>query len=220
MNSYETLQHKALGVAFILAPLLLALGSAAYLTGIGLTPFGTDSWVDGLVSAYGFLLMIPVSFELARILGQRSPVFGLICAILGLGWGMSVVAAVFKIVQMGIINAGLNESIWTVVESMPGALLVMLPSLLGMLGLLLLGVGLFWKGGIPRWAAGLLIVGTVFLAIGVGGGADIASWQTKVFTPLATVAFLMALAPIGLRYLGGGHPSNAVEMTQAEMNAA
>ena len=87
MNTYQTLQQKALGLAFILAPLLMVLGSAAFVLGIGLTPFGTDSWVDGIFSAYGFLLMIPVVLELARILGQRAPIFGLICAILGLGWG-------------------------------------------------------------------------------------------------------------------------------------
>ena len=47
MNTYQTLQQKALGLAFILGPLLLTLGAAVYVLGIGLTPFGTDSWVDG-----------------------------------------------------------------------------------------------------------------------------------------------------------------------------
>lgn len=203
MNTYETLQRKALGLAFVLAPLLLALGSAAYVLGIGLTPFGTDSWVDGIFAAYGFLLMIPVTFELARILGQRAPVFGLICAILGLGWGMSTVAAALKIVQMGIVNAGLNESIWSVMETAPGGLLLMLPSLLAFVGFLALGVGLLWKGGIARWAALLMIIGSVLFFLGVAGGAEIAAWQTKVLTPLATLAYLAALAPIGLRYLAG-----------------
>lgn len=203
MNTYETLQQKALGLAFVLAPLLMVIGSAAYVLGIGLTPFGTDSWVDGVFAAYGFLLMIPVTFELARILGQRAPVFGLICAILGLGWGMSTVAAALKIVQMGIVNAGLNESIWTVMETAPGSLLLMLPSLLAFVGFLALGTGLLWKGGIPRWAAVLMIAGSVLAFVGVAGGAEIAAWQTKVLTPLATIAYLAALAPIGLRYLAG-----------------
>lgn len=201
MNTYETLQQKALGLAFVLAPLLMVIGSAAYVLGIGLTPFGTDSWVDGVFAAYGFLLMIPVTFELARILGQRAPVFGLICAILGLGWGMSTVAAALKIVQMGIVNAGLNESIWTVMETAPGSLLLMLPSLLAFVGFLALGAGLLWKGGIPRWAAVLMIAGSALAFVGVAGGAEIAAWQTKVLTPLATIAYLAALAPIGLRYL-------------------
>ena len=203
MNTYETLQQKALGLAFVLAPLLMVIGSAAYVLGIGLTPFGTDSWVDGVFAAYGFLLMIPVTFELARILGQRAPVFGLICAILGLGWGMSTVAAALKIVQMGIVNAGLNESIWTVMETAPGSLLLMLPSLLAFVGFLALGAGLLWKGGIPRWAAVLMIAGSVLAFVGVAGGAEIAAWQTKVLAPLATVAYLAALASIGLGYLAG-----------------
>ena len=212
MNRYQSLQKKSLGLAFILAPLLMVIGSAAFVLGLGLTPFGTDSWVDGILSAYAFLIMIPVSFELARILGQRAPVFGLICAIMGLGWGMSTVAAALKIVQMGIINAGLNESIWSVMDASPGILWIMPPSMLAIVGFLLLGVGLLWKGGIPRWAAVLMIVGSVSYFVGVAGGAEIAAWQTKVLTPLASVAFLAALAPIGLRYLAGDSQAYDLEM--------
>jgi hypothetical protein len=213
MNRYQTLQKKAVGLGFILGPLLMMLGAAAYVMGIGLTPFGTDSWVDGILSAYGFLILIPVSFELARILGQRSPVFGLVCAIMGMGWGMSIVAAALKVIQMAIINAGLNESIWVVIDAMPATSFILIGSLVGMLSMLLLGVGLLWKGGIPSWAAGLLIVGTILYAIGVGGGADIAWWQTSVAVPLGCLAYFAALAPTGLRYLTGD--SQVVELSTA-----
>lgn len=211
MNRYQTLQHKAVGLAFILAPLFLVIGSAAFVLGIGLTPFGTDSWVDGILMAYGFLLMIPVVLELSRILGQRAPVFGLICALLGLGWGMSIVAAAARSIQMGIVNAGLNESIWTVMDAAPGMLLILLPSLLAFVGLLLLGAGLAWKGGIPRWAAVALIVGALFHFVGVAGGAEIAAWQTKVLTPLACLLYLAALAPIGLGYVAGRRQGHRLE---------
>ena len=213
MNTYQNLQHKALGLAFILAPLLMVIGSAAFVLGIGVTPFGTDSWVDGLLIAYAFLLMVPVTLELARMLGQRAPAFGLICAILGLGWGMSTVPAALKIMQMGIIEAGLNQSVWSIMDTAPAALLLILPSMLAIVGFLALGVGLLWKGGISRWAALLMIVGSALYFLGVAGGADIAVWQTKVFTPLATVAYLAALAPIGLRYLTGD--SKAYELETA-----
>lgn len=215
MNTYQTLQQKMVGLAFILAPLLLVIGAAAFVLGIGVSPFGTDSWVDGTFMAFGFLLMIPVAWELSRILGQRAPIFGLICAILGLGWGMSIVAAAARNFQMGMINAGLNEPIWTVMDSAPGMLFLMLPSLLSIIGFLLLGVGLLWKGGIPRWAAGLLIIGSVSFFVGVAGGAEIAAWQTKVLTPLAHIAFLVALAPIGLRYLAGDSQAYELELTTA-----
>ena len=80
-------------------------------------------------------------------------------------------------------------------DASPGILWIMPPSMLAIVGFLLLGVGLLWKGGIPRWAAVLMIVGSISYLVGVAGGAEIAAWQTKVLTPLASVAFLAALAP-------------------------
>ena len=205
MNAYQTLQQKALGLAFILAPLLLVLGGAAFVLGIGLTPFGTDSVVDVVLFGYGAMLMIPVFLELARILGQRAPVFGLICAVAGLFWAFFEIPVTLKLVQMDIIDAGLNQSIWAIAGVHPAWLPIFpIVVLIGHIAPLLLGIGLLWKGGIPRWAAGLLIVGAILLVIGVGGGAEIAFWQTGIVYPLATVAFLAALAPIGLRYLAGG----------------
>lgn len=204
MNTYQNLQQKALGLAFILGPLLMTIGAAAYVLGIGLTPFGSDSWVDGILGAYGFLFMIPICFELARILGQRAPFFGIICAVAGLGWGLTTIPAAARLIQMDIINAGLNESIWNVMGTSPGWTPLFIGSLMGMLALLLLGAGFLRKGGLPRRAAGLLILATIFFAIGIGGGADITWWQRSIFYPLACVAYLAALAPIGWRYLAGG----------------
>ena len=212
MNTYQTLQQKALGLAFILGPLLLVIGAAAYVLGIGLTPFGTDSVVDAIFLGYGVMLMIPVFLELARILGQRAPVFGVICAIAGLGWVLFEIPVALKLTQMDIINAGLNESIWAISLSSARWTPLIMGLLLGHLAPLLFGIGFLWKGGIPRWAAGLLIVGAILFVIGVGGGAEIAFWKTGIVYPLSTLAFLVALAPIGLRYLAGDSQVYELEM--------
>lgn len=212
MNTYQTLQQKALGLAFILGPLLTLLGSAAYLLGIGRSPLSPYSWVNGIFMVYGFLLMIPVVLELSRILGQRAPIFGLICAILGLGWGISIIPAATRVMHAGMINAGLDVSMNTVLDSMPGMLVLMLPSLLSIIGFLLLGVGLLWQGGIPRWAAGLLIVGSALFFVGVNGGAE---FTEQILILLSHAAFLVALTPIGLRYLAGDSQVYELEMATA-----
>lgn len=212
MNTYQTLQQKMVGLAFILGPLLTIIGSVAYMLGIGRSPLSPYSWVDGIFMAYGFLIMIPVVLELSRILGQRAPIFGAICAILGLGWGISIIPAATRTMQAGMINAGMDESISTILEAMPGLLALMLPSLLSIVGFLLLGGGLLWKGGIPRWAAGLLVAGSIFFFGGVLGGTESIE---KILTILSHVFFLVALAPIGLRYLAGDSQAYELEMATA-----
>jgi len=215
MNTYQALQQKMLGLAFILGPLLMVIGAAAYVMGIGLTPFGTDSWVDAIFLAYGVMLMIPVFLGLARILGQRAPVFGIICAVAGLCWVLFEIPVALKLTQMDIINAGLNESIWAISLSSANWTPLFIGLALGHFAPLLLGIGFLWKGGVPRWAAGLLILGAILFAVGVGGGTDIAFWQTGIVYPLSTLAFLAALAPIGLRYLGSDSQVYELEMATA-----
>jgi hypothetical protein len=215
MNTYQNLQQKVLGLAFILGPLLMTIGAAIYLLGIERSPDGTSSWVEGIFIAYWSLLFVPIYFGLARILGERSPIFGIICAITGMGMAMGIVPGTARILQMDIIQAGLNESIWNVLGSHPGWTPIFLYLMLGMFTSLLLGVGLLWKGGVPRWTAVLLILAPIFFVLGQGAGEDIAWWQVFVCYPLACLTWLVALAPIGLRYLAGNSQAYELEMATA-----
>ena len=213
--TYQTLQQKALGLAFILGPLLMTIGAAIYLLGIERSPDGTSSWVEGIFLGFGALIMVPCYFELARILGQRAPVFGIICAVTGLGWAIGLLPSSFRIMQVEIINAGLNESIWNVGFIHLGWVPFSIWMFLGMFTSLFLGIGLLWKGGISRWSAVLLILAPIFFVLGQGAGEDIAWWQVYIFYPLACVTWLAAMAPLGLRYLGGDSQVYEFEMVTA-----
>ena len=213
MNTYQTLQQKVLGAAFILGPLLMTVGAGIYLLGIERSPDGTSSWVEGIFMGFGVLIMVPCYFELARILGQRAPVFGIICAVTGLGWAIGLLPASFRIMQVEIINAGLNESIWNVGFIHLGWVPFFIWMFLGMFTSLFLGIGLLWKGGISRWSAVLLILAPIFFVLGQGAGEDIAWWQVYIFYPLACVTWPAAMAPLGLRYLAGD--SRVVEFEMA-----
>ena len=76
MSTYQQLQQKALGIAFIL--------------GIERSPDGTSSWVEGIFMAMAFALMVPVNLELSRVLGQGAPRLGIYCAAttVGLAFGI------------------------------------------------------------------------------------------------------------------------------------
>jgi hypothetical protein len=203
MNTYQSLQQKVLGLAFILGPLLLTMGAVIYLLGIERSPDGTTSWVEGIFMAFGMLMMVPSYFELARILGQRAPLFGILCTITGLGWAVAIVPAVARLIQVDIINAGLNESIWNVIGKHPGWVPLFIAIGLGMFTSLFLGSGLLWRGGVSRWIAVLLILAPIFFFLGQGEGENIAWWRVNIFYPLACLTWLAALAPIGVRYLAG-----------------
>lgn len=54
--------------------------------------------MDAIFLAYGGLIMISVFLELARILGQRAPIFGMICAVAGISWGLMAMQ------KMGVVG--------------------------------------------------------------------------------------------------------------------
>ncbi len=201
MTRYQQLEQKALGIAFIAGPLLLTIGALLFLLDIGLNYDGVSSWVEGVFDAYAFLIFVPIYFNLARMLGERTPLFGIICAITGLGIGFGVVPSSSRITQAALYQAGFEVPIFSL--SHPGMIPLLLWMFLGIFTSLFLGIGFLRKGGIPRWTAILLILAPILLVIGQGGDETIAWWQTHIFYPLACMTWLVAFGSIGWRYLSG-----------------
>lgn len=200
MNNYQQLSTKALGVAFIAAPLLLITGMLTYMLGIGGDAFGVSSWAEGVLLSYAFLLFVPVFLGLARILGARAPRLGLLTAVTGLGIGFGILPSNARIIQAGLANAGYDIAIFSL--NAPGMPILILYMALGLFTPIALGLGFLRYGGIPRWNAVLLIIAPIAFVMGQGGDESIALWQVRILYPLATVIWFLALAPIGMRLLG------------------
>ena len=191
--TYEQLIRKALGVAFIGGPALFVLAAIVKLN-VGME---RESFVEGILIGYGSILFVAVFLELARVLGQEMPVFGLLCAMFGLaGMTAAMVPAAARVWQLIFLRHGVSESVWVLIRTSPELLALGLLAPLGPLTSVLLGAGLWRTSGLARWAALLLVL---------AGGAFILAQALQIgflfFYPLATVAWLIALAPVGWRYL-------------------
>ena len=81
---YKNLQQKALGLAFIFGPILITAAAVVFILGINPTLDGVGSVTEGVIGFYGSILLILIYLELAKLLGQRSPYFGIFCALTGL----------------------------------------------------------------------------------------------------------------------------------------
>lgn len=199
MTRYQQLEQKLLGLACILAPLLLVIGAATFLLDIGVTSYRVASWVEGIFIAFAFLLFVPVYLGLARLLGESAPRFGLLCATLCVGIGFGIIPAGHRITQAALDEAGHAIPIFTL--SHQGSIPIILYMFFGMLTSILLGTGFLRYGGVARWSAILLILAPIVFVLGQGGDESIATLQVKVIYPLSTVIWFAALAPIGWQLL-------------------
>jgi hypothetical protein len=203
MNGYQNLCQKFLGIAFIVGPLLFIL--AALVFTVITVQHGSELeaqerlYTEGFFMSYAVILFIPIYLELARLLGQHCPRYGLLCAVLGLfGMAAAVLAATARIWQLTFIRAGINESVWDLLAATPELMPLALLAPFGPLTNALLGIGLLRVPAFPRWSAVLLIVGGISFVLAQAVGIAI-----TFFYPLATIAWFVALAPLGWRYLTG-----------------
>ena len=199
MSRFDQYQHKLLGLAFIVGPLLLVMAALAFLLSVGLSSHGVSSWMEGVLMTLAFLLFVPIYLHLARVLGQRAPRLGLVCTITGLGIGLGMIPASIRLTQVGLDQLGVDVALFSLQP--PGQAVLVLWMGLGLLTTILLGIGFLVNGGLPRWTAVLLIVAPIIFMMGQGGDESIAWWQINIMYPLGCAAYFAAFAPIGWRYL-------------------
>lgn len=209
MSRYDQYVTKLTGVTYILAPLLMVLGAAVYVSGMQRSADGTSSWVEGILLGFGILMMVPVIFDLARRLGQRAPRLAIFCAVTGLGMALGVIPANYRVLQESLALAGINESVWAIVDLHAGGVPFIIWMGLGFLSFILLGIGFLWKGGLARSSAIMLALAPILFVVGQGGDETIAWWQVNIFYPLACLTWLATLAPTGWGMLTRGAAASA-----------
>jgi len=213
--TYQNLQQKALGLAFILGPALFLAAAIIFVLGINVTPDGVGSVTEGVIGFYGAILFIVVYLELARLLGQKSPYFGIVCAVTGLLGAACGVSAMDDRVTRGIlVAAGVDGALYQTIQSTEtGALLAVgLVCLFFPLTSILLGSGFLRTKTVPGWAAIALILAGICFA---GGQVTETQFGLTVLYPLSGILWLAALAPVGLRYLAGDGQAYEAEMAAA-----
>ena len=215
MNRYQNLYQKFLGIAFIVGPLIFLLAALEFVRITAQLGFELAAqeqlYREGILMSYAVILFIPIYLELARLLGQDFPRYAIVCAVLGLfGMAVAIVAATARIWQLTFINAGVNESVWDLLAGTPQIMAVALLGPLGPLTSLLLGICLLRVPTFSRWQAALLIVAGIAFVMAQAGGVAI-----NFLYPLATVAWFVALTPMGWRILMGKTVEGQLARTEA-----
>jgi hypothetical protein len=95
--------------------------------------------VEGVLLTLAFLLFVPIYLHLAAVMGERAPVFGLICTITGLGIGLGMTPSSVRIIQAGLDQIGVDVGLFSLQP--PGQMILVLWMGLGLLTTIPLGIG-------------------------------------------------------------------------------
>ena len=194
----DRLQDKVAGACLIIGALLMTPNTfLEYREG------GALFWA-GLVGVVAFICLVPGLLGVARLLRERAPrlsVFGGLTVTIG-----TVAGAIFAAAPMfewAEREAGTTEAMMVaineVVEGQVFPALVTM-SILFPISLVLLSVGLFRTGVVPKWVAVMLGVGAVVFPAGHIG-------ESELISHIAEFVLLVPFIWIGLRNLADAKPS-------------
>lgn len=201
MDRYQRTTRKLLGLAFIIGPVLYALGALTVTFGIGVpdAPFDWMSTPEAVIGLYGIILFIPIYLELARVVAQKQFVFGIILTVTGLlGASIGVMAMGYRVIISDLLAAGFDATLIEPIFWNDGAvsLATTLPGILFPLTSLLLGIGLLKAEGVSTLSAILMMVAAMFFLLAQAGEVAV-----SVTYPIAAISWSVALVPLGFSYL-------------------
>jgi hypothetical protein len=208
MSGSEKLRKAATGVCLIVAPLGLLVGlllhpaesmdPAKQLSIIAADP-GRWALAHYIISASAVVLAGAV-LGLAHLLHQRRAGHAIIGGTMGVVGAMSLCTVAFGeatfAAQMGRVGSnGAVRDAFGAATTSPAAYVILFGVLIGPLGSMVLGSGIFQAEVAPRWAAGALLLGGLCFAVGA----------PLVVVPLLTIGAalqFLGMAPIGVMVFG------------------
>lgn len=197
MSRYDSLQNRMVGIAFILGPLLMLAAALSVTFEIGVNDGGQESAVDGVLLAYSMVCFVAINLTLSRVIGERSPRFGIFMAVLSLLGALGIAAGVVRIFEGVLLDSGgtLDADIWEAVTASEFMFLALAGAIFPF-AMIIFGIALLRASQISTLSAILISVGGVFFVM-----AQAATFIIEVTYPLAALSWLIALAPIGLNLL-------------------
>jgi hypothetical protein len=154
--------------------------------------------VATVLNMLGIVLFVPAVLGLLHLLHHRGAVLGHI------GGGLLLIGLLGFAAHnagyygtLGAVSApGIDQEhmirFWQAAETVPGNVVSLLMFLIGyVLGMVLLGVGLFWARVVPRWTAALIVLYVVgFLFAEESLLLALISWML-LFVGLGTIGFML-----------------------------
>jgi hypothetical protein len=208
ISASERLRKTATGVCLIVAPLGLLVGLLLHPAesmdpekqlGIIAADPGRWSMAHYIIAASAVVLAGAV-LGLAHLLHERRAGQAIIGGAMGVIGATTLCAIAFGeatfAAQLGRVGSnGAVRDAFSAVMTSPATYVILLGALMGPLGSMVLGSGIFQSDVAPRWAGGALMLGGLCFAVGAPLG----------IVPLMTIgsAFqLLGMAPIGVMVFG------------------
>jgi len=208
MSTSERLRKGATGLCLVIAPLGLLVGLVLHpaesmdaAEQLGIIASDANRWAMAhFIIAGSAIVLAGAVLGLAHLVHEHRPAQAIVGGAMGVVGAMSLCAVAFAEAtygaQMGRVSTtgGVLDA-YSAVAAQPASLFVLVGALMGPLGTIVLGSGLYVAGVVPRWTAIALMVGGICLVVGL----PIALMQLAI---LGAALQLLAMAPIGLMVFG------------------
>ena len=207
--SYERMVQRGMAVACFLFPLLFLVAAVFYLTGSREFYQDIGSWInsnDVSTHGYGWLAWyagLPAMIGVAWLLKEKMPRLAFWATLFTFIGGMSQVSVYRAGFEQALLRLQGFEIYWNTPQlGAPPIYFWAITVILWMIGLVLLGIGVWRTGVLPRWVGGLLVLsGLAFFAYQGPGG--IVPAIPPIALQVANVCFLLAFPMVGLRLWRG-----------------